>query len=69
MITRHRMSYILARVTSLCTGCKVRDAGKNESELDRKNRLDRARSRGSMEGSMDTRTWELVLARDSNQRE
>ena len=29
-----------ARVTSLCTGYKVRDATQSESELNRKNRLD-----------------------------
>ena len=57
-----------ARVTSLRTGCKVRDAGKDESELNRKHRLDRARNRSSIEQRVDMKSWEQVLVHDSNQR-
>ena len=69
IITRHHMTYMWVRATSLCIGCKVREAGKNESELNRKNRLDRARRRGRMEKGVGIETWERVLERDSNQRE
>ena len=56
IITRHRMSYMWVWVTGLCTECEVRDPGKNKSELNLTNRLDRARSRGSMERKLDMKS-------------